>query len=418
VTNQLQAPNVTGLPSTDHTSFTSVFREPPRILSIQARCIGHTTVARNMLRFLADSDRSQIDFHFMDEERELQTRVLNRLGELRLPGAWIRQQNLDLHRYRAEKSYGRMARRLIERKLVQRQYDVIHIQTQVGGYDVASLASRIPIVVTADITAVQVAAENTLPQYRWTFRPNISVERKLFAQCARCVFWSQWARDSYVNDMGGDASKCCVIPQGTDVAAFPQWDRASHSKRLPRILFVGGDFERKGGQDLLAVYHDALVGKAELDLVTGSALAKDFPGVRVHRGIQAFTPEWMSLYEQADIFVLPSYFEGIPNSLAEAAAASLPSVATSINGIPEVVVNGYNGLTVPPGDRPALVKALLTLIADPEMRIKMGSNGRHLAETKLDSAKNFRRLEQVFLDVAAESGAGSGKGVSIGREGN
>jgi len=392
----------------------------PRILSIQSRCIGHTTYARNMERMLADSDRSQIDFHFMDEERELPTRVLNRLGELRIPGAWIRRQNLDLHRYRAEKSYGRMARRLIERKLLQHPYDVVHIQTQVGGYDAARLARHIPFVVTADITAVQVSQESTLPEYRWTYLPNIAVERELFAQCARCVFWSQWSRDSYVRDLGGDPAKSCVIPPGTDVAAFPEWnrDRREETKRLPRILFVGGDFIRKGGQDLVTVFQERLAGKAILDLVTSSPLASDAQGVRVHRGVQAFTPEWMSLYEQADIFALPSYFEGMPSSLVEAAAATLPIVATNINGIPEVVANGTNGLTLAPGDCAALANALETLVADPALRLRMGRAGRIAAETKLNSALNFRRLEQVFLDVAAGSDAGSGKGVSIGREGN
>src|SRR6185312_5153733 len=78
----------------------------------------------------------------------------------------------------------------------------------------------------------------------------------------------------------------------------------------------------------------------------------------------------------ADIFALPSRFEGLPMSVIEAMLTGLPVVATNVRGPAEQVLADVTGLLVPPGDAPALASALQRLAADPALRARMGAAGR------------------------------------------
>jgi len=79
---------------------------------------------------------------------------------------------------------------------------------------------------------------------------------------------------------------------------------------------------------------------------------------------------------RTDVVVLPSYWEGLPVSLIEALSAGKAIVASRVGGNPELVMDGTNGLLVPPGDAPALAQALLTLSGDPERVRRMGLASR------------------------------------------
>jgi len=100
------------------------------------------------------------------------------------------------------------------------------------------------------------------------------------------------------------------------------------------------------------------------------------------------------VYAQAHVVCLPSYREGLPKALLEAAACGLPIVATDVPGCREIVRNGNNGLLVPARDAPALAEALARLIADPDMRRRMGERGRALAVGEFSQ-------EQVIAETLA-----------------
>lgn len=86
---------------------------------------------------------------------------------------------------------------------------------------------------------------------------------------------------------------------------------------------------------------------------------------------------------RADVAVLPSYREGLPKSLLEAAACGLPIIATDVPGCREVVRHGVSGLLVPPRSADGLVTAMRTLAADPDLRARMGQAGRELVVREL-----------------------------------
>ena len=98
-----------------------------------------------------------------------------------------------------------------------------------------------------------------------------------------------------------------------------------------------------------------------------------------------------ALLAAADIFTLPSRFEGLPMSVIEAMLTGLPVVATNVRGPAEQVVDGVTGLSVPAGDTAALGAALGRLVRDPDLRVRMGQAGRQRALDCYDEAKVLAR---------------------------
>jgi glycosyltransferase involved in cell wall biosynthesis len=103
--------------------------------------------------------------------------------------------------------------------------------------------------------------------------------------------------------------------------------------------------------------------------------------------------DWLPLF---DVLVLPSESEGLPYCVLEAMALGIPVVASAVGGLREAVVEGQTGFLVPPGDAPALEAALERLIADSEMRQKIGLAGRLRAESLYDSRVMARRFEELY----------------------
>jgi colanic acid/amylovoran biosynthesis glycosyltransferase len=103
-------------------------------------------------------------------------------------------------------------------------------------------------------------------------------------------------------------------------------------------------------------------------------------------------------YRQADIFVLPSFAEGIPVVLMEAMAMEVPCVSTFVAGIPELIRNEIDGILVAPSDDQELARAVQRLIDDPELRRRLGAAGRRRIIEKYDLDRNIARLAEIFTN--------------------
>lgn len=101
----------------------------------------------------------------------------------------------------------------------------------------------------------------------------------------------------------------------------------------------------------------------------------------------------------ADIVCLPSYREGLPKILLEAASCGRPIVATDVPGCREIVKDGVNGLLVQVKSAEALKDALIRLIKDPDLRIKMGEAGRELAVSRFSTGIVNRETYQIYLEA-------------------
>ncbi len=103
-----------------------------------------------------------------------------------------------------------------------------------------------------------------------------------------------------------------------------------------------------------------------------------------------------SYYKNADVFALASFAEGIPVVLMEAMAMEIPCVATRINGIPELIEDGVNGLLVAPSDVSGLAAALEKLMDSEELRRTLGSAGRIRVQQEYELSQSADRLAEVF----------------------
>jgi glycosyltransferase involved in cell wall biosynthesis len=103
----------------------------------------------------------------------------------------------------------------------------------------------------------------------------------------------------------------------------------------------------------------------------------------------------------ADVFVLPSFAEGVPVVLMEAMASRTAVVATRVAGVPELVEDGVSGLLVSPGDASALAEALAALIADPARRRRMGEAGRARVEAEHDAGREADWLLSLLRGARA-----------------
>ena len=117
-----------------------------------------------------------------------------------------------------------------------------------------------------------------------------------------------------------------------------------------------------------------------------------------------------ALLRTSQLHIHPSHTESLPIGVIEAMSAGLPVVATSVGGIPELVVDGETGFLVPPADPPALCAALERLITDAALRRRFGLAAEHRAKTLFDLAHSARQYERLY---AGDAGGLSGDGVPL-----
>jgi glycosyltransferase involved in cell wall biosynthesis len=288
-----------------------------------------------------------------------------------------------------------------------RTTDAAFFHTQVTSLLSAGLMKQVPSVVSLDATPLQYDALGASYGHQVGAGPVEAVKqranRRALAGARRLVAWSAWAKSSLVADYGVPEDKVVVIPPGIDLSRWA-FARAPKPKGEPlRLLFVGGDFARKGGEALLAAF--ALLRQrwpdAQLDIVTKSASAGEgSAGVTVYRSIAPNSPELLGLYANADTFVFPTRADCLPLAIMEALAAGLPVVTTAVGALPEAVRHGETGLVAPVDDAEKLFEALHALAGDAGLRAKMGQAAREAACEQFDAAVNYKKIIDLLNQVS------------------
>lgn len=292
--------------------------------------------------------------------------------------------------------------------------DVCFVHTQVPAIVMGRAPLGVPLVVSLDATPIQY--DSLGEHYAHEVGPAAS-ERMKYALNRRClrrarhiVAWSQWTRTSLVHDYGIDPDDVTVIPPGVNTARWstgrsPVDEAAADTSGDPvRILFVGGDLERKGGRQLLAAFatvRGELGDRVELHLVTRSHVEPRI-GVHLH-SMAPNSEELIGLYHRCDIFCLPTFGDCLPLVLAEAGAAGLALVTTDVGAISEIVHDEITGLLVPVGDTNALAVALHRLVEDPALRARLATAANRLVLDEHDATVNATRLAAVLRIAAGRS---------------
>lgn len=235
---------------------------------------------------------------------------------------------------------------------------------------------------------------------RWSVTVAFRGARKIFCQSET---WQRFA----VETLGLRAENAPVIPNWTASPELLAVGRARQPRCAGpvRLLFLGWLDREKGVEELLEACREVAAShEITLDMAgegNYSELARRF--VERHGLSDLFRFNgWLSgksltaALAAADVFVLPSWAEGLPNAMIEAMAARLAVVVSSVGGVPDVVAHGEHALLVPPRDSAALAAALTRIVEDSVLRHRLAEAGHRLAAERFNVERAVDQMVGEF----------------------
>lgn len=284
------------------------------------------------------------------------------------------------------------------------RYDVVVWGTW-AAKSVPDLVESVPACFIMDMTPDQMAAMGHHYGYdqrraRFLGGWKRRATARIYRHASAFLPWNAWVGASLADDWGVPTDRIVPVSPGVDTRLFVPSNEQSDPRDPVRILFVGGDFQRKGGDLLLRWLEDAPV-PVELHLVTRDKVETTSPNVFVHRGLTNNSPELVRRYQRSDLFVLPTRADCYSLVSLEAMACGLPVIVSNLGGIPDIVDEGSTGFLIAPDDYPTLAECLNSLVTDPELRRRMGAQGRARAEQRFDCRASVSRIVETACRVAA-----------------
>ena len=296
------------------------------------------------------------------------------------------------------------ARDAIKREWLREQPDCLYLHTQ--GLSLFSLGfmKRIPTVISLDATPINfgtiAAAYDTAPTAGIVNRIKTEWFRKAFLRARGLVAMSDWVKTSLVRDYAVAPDKIRVIPFGVNVQQWQIVPGIPAPGRRMRLLFVGGDFERKGGPHLIDAFQHGLADFCELDIVTGTQPAHSGNHVRIHNGLTPNSPILRKLYTDADLFVLPTRGDATPIAILEAMASGLPVITSRVGAISEIIEEGVTGYFVPPAAPGSIVEIVRSLAGRRDTLPAMGQAARAVVERNFNAEINSKGVIAFLKEVS------------------
>ncbi len=208
-------------------------------------------------------------------------------------------------------------------------------------------------------------------------------EEETANQMDAVLTFSEYLRQSFISDYHVPAKRVFNVGAGVNLTELPHLNLGKDYSS-PRILFLGIEFERKGGRQLLSAFRIVRerVPNAELHIVGPAKLTETAPGIVFHGHLSKSDPEQRRkldiLFRESVLFVLPSLYEPFGIAPLEAMLYQIPCLVTDAWALREIVRPNFNGDLVTIGSIEDLAHKIVRLISAPERLAAMGLRGRDM----------------------------------------
>lgn len=346
--------------------------------------------------------------HFYDALREKGLLTAVRQVSLPKPTQYYHQLlSLNTTREKWKETYNSSVNRFADMSIIAekatRQVDNAKAFLQIGARFRISKNPGIPVFGYFD--------GNAAMRYRYFDKFGISQNRKLahiqfekeaIASMSAIFVMSEWLARSFIADYSVDRSKIHVVGAGINFSSLPQIPKRTYKEK--RIIFIGKEFERKGGNFLLESFELArrTVPTLSLTIVGPEAQRSEIPGVNfagfLSKAIATQHRRLQSLLDSASMLVLPSEYEPFGISLLEGMANGLPCITVNNCAMPEIIINRVNGLVVEYGNSQQFADAICELALDDTKSKTFGQAGR----ARIEAEFTWPRIAEKISKVLAE----------------
>ena len=281
-------------------------------------------------------------------------------------------------------------------------YDIVHLHISArGSYRRKSIMARM-----AHKAGKRVILHDHDGEFKKAFEESDDAYRRdvreTFGIADRVVVLSEEWRDYFAENVC-DSGKIDVVHNGVKVTAKPCSPCSRHD-----VLFLGRLDARKSPDVLLRASRDVLSCFPDTKIVFGGdgeveknkQLAAELDIADRCEFLGWVTgDEREALFERAAVYCLPSKNEGMPMSVLEAMARGIPTIATSVGGIPQVIRDGVNGYLMPVDDESKLSGLLCTLMGSEDLRLSIGRAGRSTISGRFNVKRNVDAIVQLYKEL-------------------
>lgn len=282
---------------------------------------------------------------------------------------------------------------------VMPSYDIIHLHISArGSYKRKSIMARM-----AHRAGKYVILHDHDGEFKKAFEEGGDVYRRdvreTFGIADRVVVLSEEWRDYFAANVC-DLGKIDVVHNGVKVPVKPCSPCSRHD-----VLFLGRLDANKSPDVLLRASREVpdrfpktkIVFGGDGEIEKNKALAEEL-GIAERCEFRGWVigDKRAVLFERAAVYCLPSKNEGLPMSVLEAMAHGIPTVATAVGGVPQVIEDGVSGLLIDVDDEAALSESLASLLAKPELREELGRNGRDQIVRKFGLDRTIAQVVDIY----------------------
>jgi glycosyltransferase involved in cell wall biosynthesis len=288
--------------------------------------------------------------------------------------------------------FGLKARNLLREAEAGGRLDACFMHTQRMAHFAVDIMRRLPTFLSIDATPIELNAIYSRRAERAGMYSGIrdAVHRRTYRAARGILTMSETVAASLVSTYCVNREKVLVLWPGVDT---DKW-RPSHVRSTDgecRILFVGYDFQRKGGDLLLRWVRETRRRDFRFDVVTNHPV-ESIPRMTVHTNLGPNQSGLVELVQQAQVLVLPTRADTNSWVIAEAKAAGTPAISTRVGAIPELIRDGIDGWLIPPNDYSALAARLDTVLDNRVGLSEFSRRAREDALIRFDASANAAKL--------------------------